>query len=330
MRKDSRRSADRSTDAEEHAGWLKGFIARDDAMDRRTLWRIGFWGIGATAMLAFAIAVNQLPFGARTMHGAAAELAIKAQRAQELAEDSRLEGRRLFAAIETLNNDRDRTFGRLSALEQGLESVTGSISQQKKPPSAGVPSPSVAASAGAAQALPPAEIKPPEDAATQPPAQPSPAPAPVALLKPVAPVPVHSAGAVTTVSEIARSAEPPAEAANDAAASVPVGQTQFGVDIGGAKSVAALRLIWKAAREAHAAELGQLYPVIAVRERGKAGIQLRLVAGPIRNAAAAQRLCARISENIAGCDATVFDGQRLDIPVETPRPKVVRRQLKAG
>ncbi len=43
------------------------------------------------------------------------------------------------------------------------------------------------------------------------------------------------------------------------------------------------------------------------------GMQLRLGAGPLVNAAAAAKLCAGLAENDRHCETTVFDGQRLSM-----------------
>ena len=52
-------------------------------------------------------------------------------------------------------------------------------------------------------------------------------------------------------------------------------------------------------------------PIIAIRE-GRAGqVDLRLVVGPIGNAAAAAKLCASLAAAGLSCQPTLFDGQRL-------------------
>ena len=47
------------------------------------------------------------------------------------------------------------------------------------------------------------------------------------------------------------------------------------------------------------------------RNQQRAGMQLRLVAGPLSDAAAAAKICAVLSESDRDCETTVFDGQRL-------------------
>jgi hypothetical protein len=92
-----------------------------------------------------------------------------------------------------------------------------------------------------------------------------------------------------------------------------VQRTEFGVDIGGANSVSGLRALWRGLLKSRAnAPLAALQPIIVIREsRGGLGMQLRLVAGPLSDAAAAARLCAVLSENDRSCETAVYDGQRL-------------------
>jgi hypothetical protein len=50
--------------------------------------------------------------------------------------------------------------------------------------------------------------------------------------------------------------------------------------------------------------------VIAVRE-GDKGIELRLVAGPLANAASAAKICATLAAGGWSCKPALFDGQKL-------------------
>jgi hypothetical protein len=70
-------------------------------------------------------------------------------------------------------------------------------------------------------------------------------------------------------------------------------RTEFGVDLGGGRNIGALRELWSVAR-AHHADLGRLQPVVAAHDH-KGGVELRLIAGPLANAAAAARLCASLA-----------------------------------
>jgi len=58
-------------------------------------------------------------------------------------------------------------------------------------------------------------------------------------------------------------------------------------------------------------------PIIVVKENSAGlGLQLRLVAGPLDDAAAAAKLCAGLAENKRTCEPTLFDGQRLALKAE--------------
>jgi hypothetical protein len=92
----------------------------------------------------------------------------------------------------------------------------------------------------------------------------------------------------------------------------PVAHTDFGVDLGSARSIKGLRALWRSALKSEAKELTSLHPIIALKERSNGGsVQMRLVAGPLADAAAAAKICAVLSENGRTCEIAVFDGQRL-------------------
>ncbi len=88
-------------------------------------------------------------------------------------------------------------------------------------------------------------------------------------------------------------------------------KAEFGVDLGGASNVAALRAAWDRIRRSHAAQLEGLRPVIGIREGQTGQIELRLVVGPISNAGVASKLCASLANAGVSCQPTTFDGQRL-------------------
>jgi hypothetical protein len=108
---------------------------------------------------------NQSSLGLKRDQVAAADLTRQAQQIQVVARESQSEARRLAAAIDTLNSDRDRLYSRVTGLEQGLDSVTGAIARQ-----------------GSASAAPPVAHAEPQAAQ-----QPSPAVAPVATAPAMAP-----------------------------------------------------------------------------------------------------------------------------------------------
>ena len=129
--------------------------------------------------------------------------------------------------------------------------------------------------------------------------------------------------AIVAAAPINESAEP-----DVAEAPLPkVQRTEFGVDVGGANSVAGLRALWRGLVKSRAnAPLATLQPIIVIREgTGSRGMQLRLVAGPLSDAAAAAKLCAVMTENDRHCETAVYDGQRLTMKGdEAPAPAAVK------
>src|SRR5262245_39421515 len=102
-------------------GWLGGIVADEDRLDRQALWRLGLWGVAAVGALTLGILSGQLPVNAHRTQLAADDIAGRARQVEAKVQDNLLEARRLVAAIETLNGDRDRLFARMSNLEQNLD-----------------------------------------------------------------------------------------------------------------------------------------------------------------------------------------------------------------
>jgi len=113
----------------------------------------------------------------------------------------------------------------------------------------------------------------------------------------------------------AASAADDAEADTSQAATpkLAVQRTEFGVDVGSANSLPGLRALWRGLLKSKSnAALTTLRPIIVVRENTTGlGMQLRLVAGPLSDAAAAAKICAVLIESNRTCETAVFDGQRL-------------------
>ena len=104
------------------------------------------------------------------------------------------------------------------------------------------------------------------------------------------------------------------------AAPIEVKRTEFGIDVGGANSVAGLRALWRGLLKYRSnTALATLQPIIVVKEANNGlGMQLRLVAGPLSDAATAARICATIGSRERSCETTVYDGQRLAIKDDAP------------
>ena len=129
-----------------------------------------------------------------------------------------------------------------------------------------------------------------------------------------------------------------ADASQAAALQQAVQRTEFGVDVGSANSLNGLRALWRGLLKSKStASLTTLRPIIVVKESNTGlGMQLRLVAGPLNDAAAAAKICAALIESQRTCETAVFDGQRLAMKAEEPaastkpaaaRPVVRRRRV---
>jgi hypothetical protein len=347
-------------DTDNSGGWLTGFLAEEDDLDRRSLWRLGSWGVGSVAAVVVAVMASQSSIGARRDQIASADL-VRQSQIQSVAKDSQSEARRLASAIDTLNGDRDRLYSRVTVLEQGLDSVTGSIARQNSAAGSPQPGPSLLSTAEQSAALLPPPVaaapattvaalteKPRDGTARQPeqtPATPAPssasADAKASATTPATPLmpsrsmmaPPDPAATKLTVPEqppeiitAARAPEAidaaaPDPAASNAPSEIAVQRTEFGVDLGGANSIEGLRGLWRALLKSNAAAIASLRPIIVVKERSNGlGMQLRLVAGPLSDAAAAAKICAALIESARSCETSVFDGQRLAIKSEDPAP----------
>ncbi len=131
---------------------------------------------------------------------------------------------------------------------------------------------------------------------------------------------------------------PEADASQAAALQQAVQRTEFGVDVGGANSLNGLRALWRGLLKSKStASLATLRPIIVVKESNTGlGMQLRLVAGPLNDAAAAAKICAALIESQRTCETAVFDGQRLAMKADEPaastkpaaaKPVVRRRRV---
>jgi hypothetical protein len=440
--------------ADDSGGWLTSFLADEDEFDRRSLWRLGSWGIGSVGAVIIAILANQSGTGLRHEQVAAADLVKQSQQLQSAARARENETRRLASAVDTLNSDRDRLYTRVTVLEQGLDSVTGSINRksaaQDEPPKAAwglpqaaallyppsvnapgslppaapaapqasLPSPNpVTANAAASTAIQPDASKKPGPSESRAPSLPVVAPvasaAPTAVVETVAaksslaksslamPAPVQSASvnsspvnlspvnlspeasspetlppamvvtpakpeiastpATTPPDSFATKPDEPNDVATAAPAKsnaqkkaeakivvaaipaavdvepttrslpsdIPVAHTEFGVDLGSARSINGLRALWRGILKSDAREVASLRPIIVLKERTNGlGMQLRLVAGPLTDAAAAAKICAVLSENDRNCETSVFDGQRLSMQ-EDAKDSVAAKRSKA-
>lgn len=368
MAKDSDPLADAF--GEKTGGLFSGLLAEESAFDRRLMWRLGSWGVAAVGAVTIAVMANQAGLGWRRDQVASADLARQADRLQLLTKESQNEARRLAAAIETLNSDRDRLYSRVTVLEQGLDSVTGAIAKQTSPqpqaskaqdPVPAAPNVAPVASTPTSAADKPRTEAAKEtskdtstlkdttrEAAKEPSSPPSQTAAAASLVQqstamnsalPTVPlVPSKSimappdpaasklvqpeaneksaekkAEPAPAAAEAVMSAAKPVEATESESPAIAVQQTRFAIDLGGANSVDGLRALWRGVTKSNP-EIAALRPIIMIKEGTTGlGMQLRLGAGPLVNAAAAAKFCATLAENDRHCETTVFDGQRLSM-----------------
>src|SRR5580693_10275428 len=87
---------------------------------------------------------------------------------------------------------------------------------------------------------------------------------------------------------------------------------EYGVDIGSAVSIQALRARWAGIRSAHPQLFVGLAPTISLSELPPSNRpELRLVVGPLVSADAAARLCKTLERFRLTCQPTIFSGRHL-------------------
>ena len=87
--------------------------------------------------------------------------------------------------------------------------------------------------------------------------------------------------------------------------------TEFGVDLGPSSTIEALRTRWSEIKASQSPLFDNLRPLVVLKDGGRSGQQLHLVAGPFANTAASTRLCAVLSGSGITCRASVYEGQHL-------------------
>ena len=87
---------------------------------------------------------------------------------------------------------------------------------------------------------------------------------------------------------------------------------EYGVDIGSAVSIQALRARWAGIRSAHPQLFDGLAPTVSLSETPQSNRpELRLVVGPIASADAAAKLCSTLGRFRLTCQPTIFAGRHL-------------------
>jgi hypothetical protein len=242
----------------------------------RDLWRVAAWGLSATAALTFAVYAASTEIGHDRWHLAFAEIheILIPSGAKPIQPLDAREGRRLAETVRMLAADRERLLARVAILEQNIDGITGSIARVEK------------------------AVKAPPEAV---PASDEPTP-------PSSPPAEDITSSVNQPSAVPNQVVPTLQTAPPSS----VAKTEFGLDLGSASTVEALRTAWTVALRRHGTLLEGLRPVVQMRERSRtSAVELRLIAGPLPSAATAARLCAAMTAAGAICAPAVFDGQRL-------------------
>ena len=87
--------------------------------------------------------------------------------------------------------------------------------------------------------------------------------------------------------------------------------TEFALELGPAGSLTDGRAAWIDLLTRFPQLLGGLSPRVSILEAPDGHTELRLVAGPIRNAATVASLCSKIKATGQACNGTIFEGQRI-------------------
>ena len=253
------------------------------------LWRTAIWGFCAAFALLVVTYAATSDIGQDRLQQTAADVReffhpsgikpprpLDAQEGRQLAEIVR----RLTADRDQLVADNGRLMSRIASLERSVDDVTGSIARAK-------------AAQAAAQIA--AQNRPDSAPVTAPPA--------------AAPMPP---AAEDTTSSIGTPVPPPP--------SLPPGKFEYGLDLGSATTIEGARALWTLAHKRYGAQIEGLQPIVQLRDRarlagshGPAGVELRLIVGPLPNAATAARYCATLAAAGATCKPA---------PLRRPAPRL--------
>ena len=248
------------------------------AFTMRHLWRMALWGGTAAGALFVAVLSTRSEVGAERI--ATVFPALRGHdRVQVTARpfDAQAETRRLAAAVHDLTGENDQLQSRMTAVEQNMDDITGSVSRQ------------IAAVKAEKTANPwPADATP---------------------------EPLSVADIASTVAPTAGFGAPLPSPPQTMPAAAPLKMApaaEFGVDVGSALSIQALRARWLGIRSAHPQLFEGLIPTVVLRETARSKrVELRLVVGPLTNPEAAARLCAALAPFRLYCQPASFGSEHV-------------------
>ena len=260
------------------------------------LLRTGAWGTAAALALGLFAYAAQTDAGAARIQVALSEavanetpIVIGSAAAPVPATPSGPALAALEAKLEKMSAERSRLEARLATIEHGLEDVTGSIRRQTDK----VDSKPFKQSFIELPVIPPLSTLPPKTMVAAIAPEPPPAEAPTA-----------DAAAQAVAPSEAAPAESPAPPAR--AAPRPAVHAEYGVELGTATDMDALRARWVGVKANFGPMLAGLSP-IAVKDKRPGSTQLRLMAGPLKSMAAAREVCAKFVAANGYCWPTRVD-----------------------
>jgi hypothetical protein len=283
--------------------------------------RLALWGLAGAGALALAAYASSTMPGHRRIKQVIAHI-HDIGRATETNPDQlfdHMEARRLAEAVRILEADRASLHTWIASLENNLATMTASLTQiaasahmAQHSNVADIKEPAVAGATATLQTAVPAASSPVADASYTPT---RPSTTVLAAAPGDKPVAMTKADAETTSSANMPSLSPK-QALHEEQLQPPetnaVDAAEYGLDLGGASTIEGVRALWVTTQRRHVKQFDGLHPILRLRERGrKAGVELRLVVGPLNSAAMAARLCVAITEAGTNCQPTLFDGQRL-------------------
>ena len=304
----------------------------------RPLARLLGWGSAATVALAAVALTSQSEDGRQRLQMAIAYVSAPVRAVAQLPPASlqaEANTQHLAAQLSELAADRERLTARIAVLERSLEDMTGSIKQQNErlpaAQAASSPPPAPAPVATTFPSLPPLAMpaigeatpgwqiagKPPETAevAQPPPTEAAPPPKALEPAAPppqtVAPRPADEPGPQAAAPLPEPVPLPPVRVAAVPSEPVVPSKPEYGIDLGSAASLEALRVHWAAVKANYGPLLVGLRPLAAAHPRRPSGVNYRLVAGPLPNVAEAAQLCARFPPTRTGCRPAKFIGAQL-------------------
>jgi cytoskeletal protein RodZ len=180
--------------------------------------------------------------------------------------------------------------------------ASGGVEKLLPPPEAPLPRPAPSPAPAASNPPPPIAASPTRPAASEPPA---PAPAPRSSVE-SQPAPAPPVAAAPSSPPAAAPASPSQTASMPAAAKAPVsvakaaGGAGWRVQLAAVKSEQAAAAEWSRIEKANP-ELAQLTMIPTRVDLGEKGVFYRVQAGPLADAAAAERLCTGLKERKQGC-----------------------------